>query len=549
MAIIAGQVPPPLPPPPAAAVPRRVVVKFRGGVDLPYSRQAAERLRARPGAKFQELAAAFPGVELEPYFSNLGEPALRNMEKAAPPPGAAPAALTSYFAVVCPPGADPAQVARDVAGWPDVETAYVEAGPTPPPVSPGDDPRNASQRYQDAAPDGIDARWAWASTDGTGVGFVDLEQGWTLNHEDLSAAAITLISGLNNAYPGHGTAVLGEVVGVDNTLGGVGIAPRATARVVSQWRTAGIYNTAEAILSAAAAMSPGDVLLLEAQTSHPNATGYVPVEVEQAVYDAIVAATAAGIVVVEAGGNGSVDLDAFTDSSGKRILDRSSADFRDSGAILVGAGSSAAPHTRLGFSNFGSRVDCYAWGQNIDTAGDGWTGTGTNTYTTGFGGTSGASPIVTGAALLLQSWRRARGLAPYSPAVMRQLLSSPTLNTPSADPPNDQIGVMPNLRAIMEQENWKVVLGGHRWEAVVRILFGVTQDGGGVVIKPGGGPIPIDPWGPLVGHLAAEKQDVLVGLAVTELSSMLRNDSSRRDLNKTAVKLMRKALDKLEAQH
>ena len=93
VAIIAGQVPPPLPPPPAAA-PRRVVVKFKGGVDLPYTKQAAARLRAQPGAKFQELVDAFPGVELEPYFSTVCEQALRNMEKAAPPPGAAPAALT-----------------------------------------------------------------------------------------------------------------------------------------------------------------------------------------------------------------------------------------------------------------------------------------------------------------------------------------------------------------------------------------------------------------------------------------------------------------------
>jgi len=281
-----------------------------------------------------------------------------------------------------------------------------------------DDPRSSNQGYLDAAPHGIDARWAWGTTDGFGVGFVDLERGWTLNHEDLSGAAISLISGLNADYHGHGTAVLGEVAGVDNALGGVGIAPRASARVVSQWRSASNYNTAEAIASAVAAMHAGDVLLIEAQTPHPNASGFVPVEVEDAVFDAIRAAVDDGIVVVEAGANGAVDLDAFTDSAGRRIFDRSSPDFRDSGAILVGAASSTAPHTRLSFSNFGSRVDCHAWGQGIDTCGDGWMGTSTTAYTTGFGGTSGASPIVTGAALLLQSFGRARG-TPYSPATIR----------------------------------------------------------------------------------------------------------------------------------
>ncbi len=198
--------------------------------------------------------------------------------------------------------------------------------------------------------------------------------------------------------------MLGQIVGVDNTLGVVGIAPSANSRVVSQWRTTTSYNTAAAIASAAAVMSAGDVLLLEAQTSHPNATGYVPVEVDDAVYDAIRAATDDGIIVVEAGGNGSVDLDAFSNSAGKRIFNRAHTDFRDSGAIMVGAASSAAPHTRLYFSNFGSRIDCYAWGEGIETTGDGWAGTSTTAYTSSFGGTSGASPIVTGAALLLQSW-------------------------------------------------------------------------------------------------------------------------------------------------
>src|SRR5262249_11630125 len=153
--------------------------------------------------------------------------------------------------------------------------------------------------------------WTWAHADGSGVNFVDLERGWTLNHEDLVGAAITVISGINTDYTGHGTAVLGEVVGVDNPLGVIGIAPAARSRVVSPWRTATDYPTADAIRSAVSSMSEGDILLLEAQTTYPPTTGYLPVEVEQAVFDAIRAATDAGIIVIEAGGNGGVDLDQF----------------------------------------------------------------------------------------------------------------------------------------------------------------------------------------------------------------------------------------------
>ena len=76
-------------------------------------------------------------------------------------------------------------------------------------------------------------------------------------------------------------------------------------------------------------------------------------------------------------------------------------------------------------------------------------------YNPSFNGTSGASAIVAGAALAVQGLLE---LEPnlgfrYGPFQMRDLLSEPTLGTPSADPPEDRIGVMPNLRAIID--------GGH----------------------------------------------------------------------------------------
>jgi hypothetical protein len=60
-------------------------------------------------------------------------------------------------------------------------------------------------------------------------------------------------------------------------------------------------------------------------------------------------------------------------------------------------------------------------------------------------------PIVTGAAILLQSWARGRG-HPYVPHDLRARLSDPALNIASANPPVDRIGVMPNLKAIITQE-------------------------------------------------------------------------------------------------
>lgn len=66
-------------------------------------------------------------------------------------------------------------------------------------VNAAGDPLNAPQGYQNSAPTGIDARWAWTqSSECQGIGVVDLEQGWRLSHEDLAARAPTLISGVNH---------------------------------------------------------------------------------------------------------------------------------------------------------------------------------------------------------------------------------------------------------------------------------------------------------------------------------------------------------------
>ena len=498
MAIIGGETPPPEELP--ANYKRRVVVKFRPDVRLSYTTEAQTQFASTASRQWTELTAAHPGIALVPYFSTVPEHTLRSLSQArAPQPAPVPPTFTQYFAIECPAEVDAEAVARTVASWSNVETAYVEAGPTPPPVNPVDDPRNPDQHYEDAASTGIDARWAWAQADGTGVGFVDMERGWTLNHEDLVAAGITIISGINNDYTGHGTAVLGEVVMVDNTIGGVGIAPFTSARVVSQWRDASTYNTAEAILSAAAVMQSGDVLLLEAQTISSTMSGYLPVEVEQATFDAIQYATSNGIIVVEAGGNGSNDLDTYKDSNGKFILNRNSNDFRDSGAIMVGAASSSTPHSRSSFSNYGSRIDCYGWGDSIDTTGDGWTGNATNTYTTSFGGTSGASPIIAGSALIVQSWLVRHGSQRYSPSSMRSVLSNRTLNTASADPSNDRIGVMPNLQQIISTRRglwwwtyyvawaWLIIIGGLMITPgnVICIACGPGEPGyvGGTVIR------------------------------------------------------------------
>lgn len=93
-----------------------------------------------------------------------------------------------------------------------------------------------------------------------------------------------------------------------------------------------------------------------------------------------------------------------------------------------------------------------------------------------------------------------------------------------------------------------------RWAAAVTILFGVIQDGGGVVIV-GGKPIPIDPWGPLRHSIWGAMtnphdappavRDTVVGLALMQLTSLVSSDSHRKRLETTVERLINDVADKL----
>ena len=111
-----------------------------------------------------------------------------------------PVDFSAWCQVETPAGVKAEELVKRLRKLDNVETAYViRPNPAPMPVSFTNDPRNLKQGYQDAAPKGIDARYAWDffGGDGAGIGFVDLEQGWNLNHRDLKDAKITIISGVN----------------------------------------------------------------------------------------------------------------------------------------------------------------------------------------------------------------------------------------------------------------------------------------------------------------------------------------------------------------
>jgi len=306
------------------------------------------------------------------------------------------------------------------------------------------------QGYLGPAPQGIDAPAAWRrGSRGGGEQFADIEGGWNAAHEDLVGERIAHIHGssiLDRGWRAHGTAVLGEVVGKDNGRGVVGIAPD-----VDRVFTSSIFGSdvAPAIEAAAEALRPGDVLLIELQATGPR-RAYIPVEYWDDVFEAIQDATRRGVVVIEAAGNGGEDLDH---AAYRGRFDRKK---RDSGAILVGAGGPPrdgyVDRARLEFSNYGGRVDVQGWGRKVATLDYGdlqACADATDRHYTGeFSGTSSASPIVAGAALLVEGAARSHGKV-LPPAELRALLIRS--GTPQVGDLKEHIGPRPNLERALSQ--------------------------------------------------------------------------------------------------
>ena len=193
----------------------------------------------------------------------------------------------------------------------------------PPVVSPD---FSGQQGYLEAAPSGVDARYAWTLDGGTGatVRVIDVELGgWQFTHEDLRAnqGGAVGVSGAGTSKTededrSHATAVIGEIGGDSNSIGITGIAPDAHVRGVY----ARVQGVAAAIRVATDLLGRGDIIVVEAHQPGPtvnftfdpvtrDTTGFIPVEWWEDVFQAIWYAVAHGVLVVEAAGNGSVNLD------------------------------------------------------------------------------------------------------------------------------------------------------------------------------------------------------------------------------------------------
>ncbi len=300
--------------------------------------------------------------------------------------------------------------------------------------------------------------------------YVDIEYCWIPNHEDIGNRlnpedGQTPFFNINNPNHfgacSHGAGATGALSAVQNAFGVKGMVPNAFARVHSELVEApppdGLRSRrAEAICTAQKSTEAGDVLMLEMQqcSFFCNSTCTncgVPAEFENGVWIATKMATDANRVVVAAAGNGGKDLNGPFFA---QYVQRG-----DSGAIIVGAGTnstreplSSSTHYICTQGNCGTRVHMQGWGEGIATHGYGFLFYGDNsfnrTYSATFDGTSGATPLVTAAALLTQQRAKSALGGVMTPRELRSYLVA--TGTPQA-PHARKIGPLPDMRDAIDR--------------------------------------------------------------------------------------------------
>lgn len=309
-----------------------------------------------------------------------------------------------------------------------------------PKPSPSPTPAPTPPANTQVLPSGINRINAENKTNtGEGQVVAIIDTGVDVNHADLKA---NMYGGKNctsmntSAYGdenGHGTHVAGTIAALNNTIGVVGIAPRAkiaSIRVLDRFGN-GSWSSVICGLDAVAANGParGGVITvanmsLGGSGSNDNNCGLTN---NDALHMAVCRVRDAGVTLIVAAGNSGKDTASFVPAAYNDAVITVSA-LVDTDGVHGGAGvgtSYGADDTFASFSNFGTAVDIGAPGVNIYSTRLG------GGYTT-MSGTSMAAPHVAGAAALYlannpgAAWTVVRDALVSSAEVLGSLHSDPS---------------------------------------------------------------------------------------------------------------------------
>jgi len=286
--------------------------------------------------------------------------------------------------------------------------AHDQAQPTP--------DFQALQRYLDEPgprDKGLNIRKAWEEgVNGRGARVHFSDAGLYPNHEDLQGnARLKVIAPTGNSDPDHGTASTGILLARDNGFGMTGICHAAELFLYDN-RATDARGHSQTLKKLLACTRPGDIVAVNRQTANIDAmVAFLPSLHDKTWWEVTRALTERGAVVLNAACNGAFKSDHNAGTSVNYGIDLSNwryfIDHGDADAILVGACHSwdGKPHQ---YSNYNYRYRMLnAWGDSVATLGygalqdkDGHD----RDYTDDYAGTSSATPMVTGALALIQSY-------------------------------------------------------------------------------------------------------------------------------------------------
>jgi len=244
------------------------------------------------------------------------------------------------------------------------------------------------------------------------------------NHEDLKDNITVVNSRPETLDCNHGTASAGCIAASNNGFGVTGIAYGCDFY---------FYDTDDLDLIIRDAV-PGDIVSLDIQIGHHDSV--VPMINVRSWWDRIYALTQKGAVVILAAGNGYLDISVTSGNMNQ---------FGDCGGSLVGA-CYHSTGKRVAFSNFNHPTSLFnSWGDwSVVTTGYGSLqrkeGNNRN-YSYNYEGTSSATPLVSGALALIQSYAIANLGVYLNAQEMRNLIRETGYSQGLAD----GIGHRPNV--------------------------------------------------------------------------------------------------------
>ncbi|MBY5971420.1 S8 family serine peptidase [Ferrimonas balearica] len=271
----------------------------------------------------------------------------------------------------------------------------------------------------------------WDDYTGTGVTVAVYDDGVEGGHPDLAAnydagAELSLVDATpNSSSDGHGTAVAGLIGAADNDVGGVGVAHGATLVGVDYLNDAFqlSYSDYLAVLEQAARYD----VINNSWGSFPSFQEYTdigePSQQAGRERDAIETAVTEG-----RGGLGTIFLKAAgnyaNDSSAESlgVYGNAHGDGLNNLHEIITVGATGSTGFVASYSNWGHSLLIAAPAAAVTTDRSGGAGYSGTEYTTGFGGTSAATPVVSGVvALMLEAnpdlhWRDVQSILAASAA-------------------------------------------------------------------------------------------------------------------------------------